>query len=65
MTEVLKEREAQIELKKRIKSASKDVEKEFINLAGTRKDEALREEEEKAVQRKLEKLVIAEELKNQ
>ncbi|XP_035030936.2 protein CFAP210 [Hippoglossus stenolepis] len=65
MTEVLKEREAQIELKKRIKSASKDVEKEFINFEGTRKDEALRQEEEKAVQRKLEKLAIAEELKNQ
>ncbi|XP_053296325.1 cilia- and flagella- associated protein 210 [Pleuronectes platessa] len=65
LTEVLKEREAQIELKKRIKSVSKDVEKEFINLAGTRKDEALREEEEKAAQRKLEKLAVAEELKNQ
>ncbi|XP_047198630.1 protein CFAP210 [Hippoglossus stenolepis] len=63
MTEVLKEREAQIELKKRC--ASKDVENEFMNLAESRKDEALREEEEKAVQRKLKQLAFAEELEKQ
>ena len=62
---MLKEREAQIELNKRIKSASEDVEKEFLNLEGTRQDEALRKEEEKVVRRKLEKLAVAEELKKQ
>nr|XP_019945607.1 PREDICTED: coiled-coil domain-containing protein 173-like [Paralichthys olivaceus] len=65
MTEVMKEREAQVELKKRIKSATKDVEKEYMNLVEMRKNDALMQEEEKALQRKLERLAIAEEQKKQ
>ncbi|XP_062258304.1 cilia- and flagella- associated protein 210-like [Platichthys flesus] len=63
LTEVLKERAAQIELKKR--RASKDVEKEFMNSGESRQDEVLREEGEKAVQRKLKQLAFAEELEKQ
>ncbi|TDH06906.1 hypothetical protein EPR50_G00118320 [Perca flavescens] len=65
LTEVLKEREAQIELRKRIKSASKDVDKEFLNMVESREDEALRQEQEKALQKKLERQAVAEQLKNQ
>ncbi|XP_034740944.1 coiled-coil domain-containing protein 173 isoform X2 [Etheostoma cragini] len=65
LTEVLKEREAQIELRKRIKSASKDVDKEFLNMVGSREEEALRKEQEKALQKKLERQAVAEQLKEQ
>ncbi|XP_023259287.1 coiled-coil domain-containing protein 173 [Seriola lalandi dorsalis] len=65
LTEVLKEREAQIEVKQRIKSASKDVDKEFTDMVKTREDEALRQEQEKALQKKLERQAVAEDLKNQ
>ncbi|XP_074515454.1 cilia- and flagella- associated protein 210 [Sebastes fasciatus] len=65
LTEVLKEREAQIELKQRIKSASKDVDKDFMDTVKTREDKALRQEQEKALQKKLETLAVAEDLKNQ
>ncbi|GAA6231206.1 coiled-coil domain-containing protein 173 isoform X2 [Lates japonicus] len=65
LTEVLKEREAQIELKQRIKSATKDVNKVFMDVAKARDDEALRLEQEKALQRKLERQAVAEDLKNQ
>uniref|UniRef100_UPI0037E85460 cilia- and flagella- associated protein 210 n=1 Tax=Semicossyphus pulcher TaxID=241346 RepID=UPI0037E85460 len=64
LTEVLKEREAQIELKQRIQSANKDVDKKFINMVRTREDEALRKEQEKAVGKKLERRAVAEDLKN-
>ncbi|XP_071330355.1 cilia- and flagella- associated protein 210 [Trachinotus anak] len=65
LTEVLKEREAQIELKQRIKSASKDVDKDFMAMVQSRENEALRQEQEKALQKKLERQVVAEDLKNQ
>ncbi|XP_029315206.1 coiled-coil domain-containing protein 173 [Cottoperca gobio] len=65
LTEVLKEREAQTELKQRIKRTSKDVEKIFLDTVKTREDEALRQEQEKALQKKLERQAVAEELKNQ
>ncbi|XP_031153852.1 coiled-coil domain-containing protein 173 isoform X2 [Sander lucioperca] len=65
LTEVLKEREAQIELRQRIKSASKDVDKEFLNMVESREDEALRQEQEKALQKKLERQAVAEQLKKQ
>ncbi|XP_035532491.1 coiled-coil domain-containing protein 173 [Morone saxatilis] len=65
LTEVLKEREAQIELKQRIKSASKDVDKDFLDMAKTREDEALKQEQEKALQNKLQRRAVVEDLKNQ
>lgn len=65
LTEVLKEREAQIELKQSIKSASKDVDKHLVDMLKTREDEALRQEQEKALQKKLERQAVAEDLKQQ
>ncbi|XP_017280047.1 coiled-coil domain-containing protein 173 [Kryptolebias marmoratus] len=65
LTEVLKEREAQIELKRRIESASKDVDTKFLEAAKTREDEALKQEQEKALQRRLQRQAAAEDLKNQ
>lgn len=65
LTEVVKEREAQIELKRRIKSASKDVDKQFRDILKSREDEALRKEQEKALQRKRERQAVAEDLKQQ
>lgn len=65
LTEVLKERDAQIELKQRIKSATKDVDKEFMDMVKTRDDEAWNRERESALQKKLERQAVAEDLKNQ
>lgn len=65
LTEVLKEREAQIELKQKIQSASIDEDKKFIDMAQIRDDEALRKEEEKALVKKLERKAVAEDLENQ
>lgn len=65
LTEVLKERDAQIELKQRRKSASIDVDKAFLHMVQTREDEALKQEQEKALQRKLVRQVAAEDLRNQ
>ncbi|XP_045909561.1 coiled-coil domain-containing protein 173 [Micropterus dolomieu] len=65
LTEVLKERETQIEVKQRIKSASKDVDKEFMNMVKAREDEALRQEQEKALEKKLKQQAVAEDLKHQ
>ncbi|KAM9347659.1 cilia- and flagella- associated protein 210 [Symphorus nematophorus] len=65
LTEVLKERDAQIELKQRIKSGTKDLDKDFMDTVKTKEDEALRHEQEKALQKKLEKLAAVEDLKKQ
>ncbi|XP_032422747.1 coiled-coil domain-containing protein 173 isoform X2 [Xiphophorus hellerii] len=64
-TEVLKEREAQTELKQRMKSTTKDMDKKFLEIMTTTNSEALRKEQEKAVQKKLERQTVAEDLKNQ
>ncbi|TNN64412.1 Coiled-coil domain-containing protein 173 [Liparis tanakae] len=65
VTEVLTEREAQIELKERIKKASKDVDNELLDRMKTREDEASRREEEKALQKKLRAQALAEDLQKQ
>jgi len=65
VTEVLTEREAQIELKERIKKASKDVDKELLDTMKTREDEASRKEEEKVLQKKLRAQALAEDLQEQ
>ncbi|XP_070831726.1 cilia- and flagella- associated protein 210 [Chaetodon trifascialis] len=65
LTEVMKEREAQMELKQRIKSASKDVDRDFLDTVKTREDEALKQEQEKALQEKLERQAVAEDVKHQ
>ncbi|XP_076603195.1 cilia- and flagella- associated protein 210 isoform X2 [Chaetodon auriga] len=65
LTEVLKEREAQIELKQRIKSAWKDVDKDFLDMVKAREDDALKQEQEKAHREKLKKQAVAEDVKHQ
>lgn len=62
---MLKEREAQIELKQRVKSASKDMDKIFLKMAKTKEEEALKREQEAALQRKLERQAVMEDLKKQ
>uniref|UniRef100_A0A3B4B8C3 Trichohyalin-plectin-homology domain-containing protein n=1 Tax=Periophthalmus magnuspinnatus TaxID=409849 RepID=A0A3B4B8C3_9GOBI len=64
LSHVLKEREAQIQLKQYIKDASKDVNKTLLEAAKARDDEALRREEEKSRQKKEQTLSVVEELKN-
>lgn len=65
LTEVLKEREAQIQLKQRAKSASKYMDKDFLDMVKARENEALRREQEKALQNKITCQAVAEHLKNQ
>lgn len=65
LSEVLKEREEQIELKKTIESSSRDREKYFMDLMKTREDEASRQEQEKTLQKRLERQAISEDLKHQ
>ncbi|XP_023142157.2 cilia- and flagella- associated protein 210 isoform X2 [Amphiprion ocellaris] len=65
LTEVLKERDAQVELKQRQKSATKDADKEYVEMVKSREDEALRQEQEKAKQKKLQRQAAEEDLKNQ
>uniref|UniRef100_A0A3P8TR96 Cilia and flagella associated protein 210 n=1 Tax=Amphiprion percula TaxID=161767 RepID=A0A3P8TR96_AMPPE len=65
LTEVLKERDAQVELKQRQKSATKDADKEYVEMVKSREDEALRQEQEKVKQKKLQRQAAEEDLKNQ
>lgn len=65
MSEVLKHREAQSELKQRMKRASEDVDKKFLETVKTKQEEALKQEQEKALHRKLQRQAAAEDLKNQ
>ncbi|XP_037542365.1 LOW QUALITY PROTEIN: coiled-coil domain-containing protein 173 [Nematolebias whitei] len=65
LSDVLKQREAQIELKQRMKRASEDVNKTYLEVVKTKEEEASKQEQEKALQRKLQRLAAAEDLKNQ
>ncbi|XP_037096347.1 coiled-coil domain-containing protein 173 [Syngnathus acus] len=65
LTEVLKEREAQIKLKQSRKNTSEDLEKEYIQMVKTRDDEALQKEQERTQKKKEECKVFAEELDKQ
>ncbi|CAL8389509.1 coiled-coil domain-containing protein 173 [Gadus morhua] len=65
LTEVLKEREAQLELKRRIESSSKDRDREVLDKIKSREDEALEREKQKAVQKKLNTQAVAEDLRTQ
>lgn len=62
---MLKEREAQIDLKERIKNTNRDVEKHFLDVMKTREDDAQRQEEERALQRKMVTQAVAEDLRKQ
>lgn len=65
LSEVLKEREAQIELKRRKQNASKDMDKEVLAVTARREEEALQQEKEKALEKKNECLAVAKSLKQQ
>ncbi|XP_076026070.1 cilia- and flagella- associated protein 210-like [Genypterus blacodes] len=65
MTEVLKEREEQIEVKKKMQSSCKNAEKELLEMMKCRHEEALRKDKEKEMKKKLKTLAVAEELKKQ
>ncbi|XP_061091732.1 cilia- and flagella- associated protein 210 isoform X2 [Conger conger] len=65
LTEVLKEREAQIELKQKKQMASKDVNKDIIAQLKQKDEEALEQELQRALQVKQERENVAEYLKQQ
>ncbi|KAM6986716.1 cilia- and flagella- associated protein 210 [Aplochiton taeniatus] len=65
LTEVLKEREAQIELKQMKQRTSEDVDGELIAESRRREGEALRLEQQKALQRKLNSQALTEDLMKQ
>ncbi|KAG9340986.1 hypothetical protein JZ751_020180, partial [Albula glossodonta] len=65
LAEVLKEREAQIELKLKKQSASKDVDRNIIAQLKLKDEAGMEEERQKALQRKQENEAIAEDLKQQ
>nr|XP_057937901.1 cilia- and flagella- associated protein 210 isoform X1 [Doryrhamphus excisus] len=65
LTEVLKEREAQMELKQRRQSASEELDKEYVEMMKAREDEALQREQESKEQKRLERQAVAEDLKKQ
>ncbi|XP_056145786.1 cilia- and flagella- associated protein 210 [Lampris incognitus] len=65
LTKVLQEREAQIELKRRRESNSKDMDKELTDTIQAREDEAARQEQQRALWKKLDREAVVEELKKQ
>lgn len=65
LAEVLKEREAQIDLKQSISNTKRDVEKRFLDVMKSREDEAQRQEEERVLQRKTEIQAVAQDLRKQ
>ncbi|XP_010889224.1 coiled-coil domain-containing protein 173 [Esox lucius] len=65
LTEVLKEREAQIELKQRKEDTSKYVNMEILAIMKRKENEAIEQEQQKALQRQLDNQATAEQLKLQ
>ncbi|XP_077071483.1 cilia- and flagella- associated protein 210 [Siphateles boraxobius] len=65
LAEVLKEREAQIELKRMKQNASKDVDRDILAKMARREQQAVQQEQQKALQRKQDQLAISESLKLQ
>ncbi|XP_076858787.1 cilia- and flagella- associated protein 210 [Brachyhypopomus gauderio] len=65
LTEVLKEREAQIELKRRKQNASKDIDKEIMAMILHRERQDLQHVQQDALAKKQKCLVVAESLKQQ
>lgn len=63
LSEVLKEREAQVELKQRIEGARQDMDKLLIDAQKQKDQEATKKEQETEQQKKLERQAIAEGLK--
>lgn len=65
LTEVLKEREAQIDLKQRVRSTTREVEKHLLDVVKSREEDAQRQEEERERQRRMEVQAVAEDLRKQ
>ncbi|XP_002663472.1 cilia- and flagella- associated protein 210 isoform X1 [Danio rerio] len=65
LAEVLKEREAQIELKRMKQNATKDIDRDMLAEMASREEQALLEEQKKALQKKQEHQAIVESLKQQ
>ncbi|XP_016118652.1 coiled-coil domain-containing protein 173-like, partial [Sinocyclocheilus grahami] len=65
LAEVLKEREAQIELKRMTQKASKDIDRDIVAEMACREEQALQQEQQNAIQRKQDQLATAESLKQQ
>lgn len=63
LSEVLKEREAQVELKQRIEGARQDMDKLLIDVQKQKDQEATKKEQETEQQKKLERQAITEGLK--
>lgn len=63
LSEVLKEREAQVELKQRIEGARQDMDKLLIDVQKEKDQEATKKEQETEQQKKLERQAITEGLK--
>ncbi|KAL0184902.1 hypothetical protein M9458_020598, partial [Cirrhinus mrigala] len=62
---VLKEREAQIELKRMKQNANKDIDRDILAEMACREEQAIQQEQQKAIQRKQDQLTTAESLKQQ
>uniref|UniRef100_A0A8C1PC57 Trichohyalin-plectin-homology domain-containing protein n=1 Tax=Cyprinus carpio TaxID=7962 RepID=A0A8C1PC57_CYPCA len=65
LAEVLKEREAQIELKCMKQNASKDIDRDILAELACREEQELQQERQKAIQRKQDQLATAESMKQQ
>ncbi|KAK7169506.1 hypothetical protein R3I93_005466 [Phoxinus phoxinus] len=65
LAEVLKEREAQIELKRMKQNASKDADRDILAKMACRDEQAVQQEQQKALQRKQDQLFISESLRLQ
>ncbi|KAF4108746.1 cilia- and flagella- associated protein 210 [Onychostoma macrolepis] len=65
LAEVLKEREAQIELKRMKQNASKDLDREILAEMACREEQTLQQDQQKALQRKRDQLAAAESVKQQ
>lgn len=63
LSEVLKEREAQVKLKQRIEGARQDMDKLLIDAQKQKDQEATKKEQETEQQKKLERQALAEGLK--
>ncbi|XP_018585176.1 coiled-coil domain-containing protein 173-like isoform X2 [Scleropages formosus] len=65
LTEVLKEREAQLQLKQKTQNACRNLDRDIIAALERKDEEAMQQEEESAKQRRLKNKATAEDLKQQ
>ncbi|XP_052422203.1 cilia- and flagella- associated protein 210-like [Carassius gibelio] len=65
LAEVLKEREAQVELKRMKQNARRDIDTDILAEIASREEQDIQHEQQKAIQRKQEQLATAESVKQQ